>query len=178
MSPLATRFREILSGLLAFIATVAAKERPRTEFLVRVHGHLNRTIQRFEKLVAHWRNNTLPKQRHRPGQKPRANRPPSLPTGHAWLQRDLNDYRANGSAYQLELFLATPECAQLLAEVPRATRILRPLARALGLQMPGDPPPKPPKPVKTATPPPAPPPVIGIRVWSLAEAQPNFSNAR
>ena len=61
MTTLATHFRTILSGLQVVIGIVAAKDRARDAFLARIHHHLNRTIQRFEKLVAHWRNNSLPK---------------------------------------------------------------------------------------------------------------------
>ena len=143
----AALFRTILTGLMAVIATIAAKDRTRTEFLVRVHHHLNRTIQRFGRLVAHWRNNTLPKQgKPRPGRPTRPQTTLRLPTGKAWLQRALNDNAANGHAAHLQHFLTTTEFTQFLAEVPRATRILRPLARARGLQMPGDPPPPAPKP--------------------------------
>jgi hypothetical protein len=165
MTDFATRFRTILSGLMAFIATVAAKDRPRADFLVRIHHHLNRTIQRFERLATHWRNNTLPKQRSRPGRPARPQAAPRLPTGKAWLQRALNHYLANGHAAQLQHFLTTEDCQRFLAEVPRALRILRPLARSLGLLMPGDPPPPPPKSSFTPDPPgPWPVPALGIVV--------------
>jgi hypothetical protein len=178
MNPLATLFRAILTGLNAVIAQIANKDRARTPYLVSIHCHISRTIHRFETLVARWQAGTLPKQRSRPGRTARPSSAPRLPTRRHWLTNTLAHHEANLRATQLGLFLASEDCQKLLAEVPRAARILRPLARALGLQMPGDPPPKPPKPLKTATPPPTPPPVIGIRVWSLAEAQPDFSNAR
>ena len=186
MTSPATLFRAILSGLMAVIATIAGKDRTRTEFLVRVHGHLNRTIQRFERLVAHWRNNTLPKLgKPRPGRPAHPQTTPRLPTGKLWLVRALNSYVANGHTAHLQHFLATPECAQFLAEVPRATRILRPLARALGLQMPGDPPPPAPKPSFTPDQPPTPWSLlpadqrIGVRVITADDPNhPNFSKAR
>ena len=71
MSTLATTFGVILNGLKAVIAELAAKDRPRTQFLVQIWTRLNKTIQRFEKLVTNWRNNSIPKQRHRPGRKSR-----------------------------------------------------------------------------------------------------------
>jgi hypothetical protein len=153
MTTLTTPFRSILNGLKAVIAQIASKDRPRAIFLITIHTHLNRTIQRFEKLVAHWRANTLPKQRHRPNQTPRPNTTPRLPSGHAWMLRhvDHSDFRAYAS--QLNHFLTTPDAAKLLAEVPRAARILRPLSRALGLHFPGDPPPRPPKPPPVPKPP-------------------------
>ncbi len=160
MTTLATTFRAILSGLQAVIGIVAAKNPARDQILGRIYVHLNRTIQRFEKLVAHWRNNTLPKPRV---SRPSPARPQStpilpterrpiwrLPTGRAWLIRNVDHYNFRGHASQLQYFLATPECVAFLAEVPRAHRLLRPLAKSLGIQMPGDPPPPLPKPAKPA----------------------------
>jgi len=182
MTTLATIFRAILTDLQKVIAPIAAKDRTRTAFLVRIWTHLARTIQRFEKLVTHWRNNTLPKPgKPRPGRTPRPQTTPRLPTGHAWLVRAVDHYNARAHASQLQYFLATPEAVQFLAEVPRAGRILRPLSRALGIQMPGDPPPPMPKP--------APPPkpaknpwlvlqVLGVTVERAAPYPPIFSKAR
>ena len=158
MSPLETSFRAILSGLQVVIGIVAANDRARGAFLACIHNHLNRTIQRFEKLVTHWRNNTLPKQgKPRPGRPSHARSTARFPTGYAWLIRNVDHYNARCHASQLQHFLATPEFIQFLAEVPRANRILRPLAKSLGIQMPGDPPPPMPKP--------APPPKPAKKTW-------------
>ena len=156
MHPIATIFRAILSGLQAAIAPFANKDP--TQFLLRIYHHLSRTMVRFEKLVTHWRNGTLPKQC-----KPRPDRPshpratPRFPTGYAWLIRSVDDSNARGQANYLEHVLASPEFIQFLAEVPRANRILRPLAKSLGIQMPGDPPRPYPKP--------APPPKPAKKTW-------------
>ncbi len=153
MTERAILFRAILTGLMAVIAQIAAHDRPRAPFLIRVSNHLNRTIQRFEALVHRWRNNSLPKPgKPRPGrpQHPRAT--PRLPSGRAWLLRHVDHHNARASASQLQHFLASPDCAALLAQVPRAARLLRPLVKSLGLSMPGDPPPPPPKPAKPAKP--------------------------
>jgi hypothetical protein len=179
MSALATTFRTILHGLKAVIARIAANDRPRTAFLVGIYGHLSRTVSRFEALVAHWRANTLPKQRHRPGRTPRLRATPKRPTGKSWMLRhvDHSDFRAHAS--QLQHFLTTEDCRKLLAEVPRAARILRPLARALGLLMPGDPLPPPPKPPITPDPPWfAPPALPEICIKVIARAPAFFSKPR
>ncbi len=169
MTTLATTFRAILSGLQAVIAQIAYNDRPRGQFLVQIWTRLSRTIQRFEKLVTNWRNNTLPKQgKPRPGRPARPKRTPGLPTGRSWILRHVDHYNARAYASQLQAFLTSEECVAFLAEVPRATRILRPLAKSLGLQMHGDPPPPPPK----AAPPPKPaknpwlalPPALGVPV--------------
>ena len=192
MNTLATPFRTILKGLQAVIGIVLTKERHREPILTRIYLHLNRTLARFEKLVANWQNNTLPKPRQRA---PRPTRPgagalrpspartgttPRLPTSRAWLIRNVDHYNFRGHASQLQHFLASPECVAFLAEVPRAGRILRPLARSLGIQMPGDPPPPAPKPAKPAAtpyPPPASPPVRAQHSpFSLRH--PIFSKAR
>ena len=190
MTTLATTFRAILTGFQAVIGIVARKEPHRDAFLAQIYHHLNRTIQRFEKLVAHWRNNTLPRQRKpRPGAgalRPSPARPqttPRLPRGQSWLIRNVDHYNARGHASQLQHFLATPECVQFLAEVPRATRILRPLAKSLGIQMPGDPPPpipKPARPPKPASTPPLPsaPAWPGAQRPILTPNHPIFSKAR
>ena len=149
MTTLATHVRTILSGLQAVIGIVANKEPARDLLLARIYYHLNRTIQRFEKLVAHWRAGTLPKQcKPRPGRPSHPRATPRFPTGYAWLIRSVDDSNARGQANYLEHVLASPEFIQFLAEVPRANRILRPLAKSLGIQMPGDPPPPMPKPAK------------------------------
>ena len=162
MTTLATIFRAILTDLQKVIAPIAAKDR--TQFLVRIYYHLSRTIQRFEKLVTHWRNNSLPRQRSRPSRPSHARITPAFPTGYAWLVRGVDHYNARAHASQLQYFLASPECAQFLAEVPRAGRILRPLARSLGIQMPGDPLPPMPKP--------APPPKPAKNPWFLLPPAP------
>ena len=158
MHLIATIFRAILTDFQKVMATIAAKDRPHAELLVRIHCHINRTMVRFERLVTHWRNSTLPKPRT-PSTTVRAKRlnTPRLPTGYAWLIRSVDHYNARAHASQLQHFLATPEFIQFLAEVPRANRILRPLTKSLGIQMPGDPPPPMPKP--------APPPKPAKNPW-------------
>ncbi len=153
MTTLATIFRAILTDLQKVIAPFANNDP--TLFLLRIYHHISRTMVRFEKLVAHWRAGTLPKQcKPRPGRPSHPRATPRFPTGYAWLIRSVDHYNARCHASQLQHFLATTEFIQFLAEVPRANRILRPLAKSLGIQMPGDPPrpyPKPapkPKPAK------------------------------
>ena len=153
MTTLAAPFRSILTGLMAVIGRVAVRDPARMPLYFRIHTYLNRTIQRFEALVNHWRNNTLPKQRHRVSAPRRRPAMPRLPAGQAWLLRRVDHYDARGRASQLHAFLASPDCMALLAQVPRAARLLRPLAKSLGLALPGDPPPPEPKPAKSAKPP-------------------------
>ena len=178
MSPLATLFRAILHGLQATIAKIAAKNRQSVPLLLRVSNHLHRTIQRFERLFTLWQRDALPAPR--PGAaSPRAPRKtpsapsPRLPSGKAWLTRALASTEANARASQLQHFLALPDCAAFLAQVPRAARLLRPLADALGLHLPCDPPPPDPKPSFTPDHTPLPP-AIGIVITRLPRLNPKF----
>ena len=165
MSSLPTLFRAILTSLWAVIAPIAAKNPAKTALLIRIANHLNRTIQRFETLFARWQTNTLPKLRpnkphpNKPHpEKPHPGRPhtsrttPRLPRGPAWILRHVDHYNARGCASQLQHLLHAEDMAAFLAAVPRAARLLRPLAKSLGLHMPGDPPPPLPKPARPPKP--------------------------
>lgn len=180
MTPAATLFRTILTGLRGVIAALAARDRARQPLLLRIHQHIGHTIARFERLFAHWQNNTLPQLRApRPGRPSRPRGLAPLPTGPAWLLRHVDHYDARGFASQLQHLLHTEDCARFLAEVPRTARILRPLARALAIQLPGDPPPPLPKPVRTPKPPRTRWPPLPPRPWSDPAILPlEFSKAR
>ena len=189
MSSLPTLFRAILTSLWAVIAPIAAKNPAKTALLIRIANHLNRTIQRFETLFARWQTNTLPKLRPT---KPHPDRPhtarttPRLPRGPAWILRHVDHYNARGCASQLQHLLHAEDMAAFLAAVPRAARLLRPLAKSLGLHMPGDPPPPLPKPARPPrpahlNPPPTnpPPPPAPARIAPAHIALPfGFSKAR
>ena len=51
----------------------------------------------------------------------------------------LSGLLAAGFGSQLQTLLATPEMAELLAAAPHAVRLLRPLCRALAMEIPGCP---------------------------------------
>ena len=154
MTTLAITFRAILTSLRGVIAALAAKDHARQMLLLRIHQHIGHTIARFERLFAQWRTGTIPPPRApRPGRPARPRSTPRLAAGPAWLIRHVDHYDARGFASQLQHLLHTEDCARFLAEVPRAGRILRPLARALAIQMPGDPPPPLPKPARPPKPP-------------------------
>lgn len=103
-----------------------------------------RLAQRFQILVQRWQTGTLPRLRPaRPRQAgapaiPPATRgaapaPPKLrlPNERGWINRRLP--AAAQCAGLLEVMLHAPDLARFHAEVPRAGRLLRPLAHALGL---------------------------------------------
>ena len=144
MRTVAESFSLLMLGLKAVIAEVAAPDRSRTAFLVFVWGRLSRMVVRFEKLYARWRAGTLPKPRGpRPPRAPREEdnakprvRPPfRLRGGRMWLVRHVQKSAAFAS--QLRHLLATdPEIPAFLEACPQAGRILRPLCRALGVNLP------------------------------------------
>jgi len=117
----------ILSQLQAAIAVVAARDRCLTVLLVAVWGRIARMRTRLERLVTLWRAGTLP-----------VRTPSIIPTIPAWLLVAVRE--AWTVRTHLENLLSDAECAEFLAAVPQAARIIRPLCRMLGI---GEPPPAP-----------------------------------
>ena len=126
-------FSGILRDLQAAIAVVSARERNLTALLVAVWGRIGRIGTRLERLIALWRAGCLPAPRS-PQARPASSsvRAKSVfPTVPGWLLVAVRDAGAFGS--QLEHLLTQAECAEFLAAVPQARRILRPLCRMLGV---------------------------------------------
>ena len=65
-----------------------------------------------------------------------AGRGPALPRRFGWLVQ-AGGHRAAGFGAQLRAVLAAPEMVELLAASPQAARLLRPLCRALAVELPG-----------------------------------------
>ena len=64
-----------------------------------------------------------------------AGRGPALPRRFGWLVK-AGGYQAVGYGLQLQNVLNTPEMVELLAASPQAQRILRPICRALAVELP------------------------------------------
>ena len=130
-------FAPILRGLQAVIAVRAARDRTLTVLLVALCGRIARMGTRLERLVGLWRAGKLPLARApraaraaKPGDKLRVK--PAYPTAPAWLLRKLGwEVASYGS--QLRHLLSEAECAEFLAAVPQAGRILRPLLQMLSV---------------------------------------------
>ena len=150
MQSLATHFRYIITSLQAALAVVVTRDRARTDFLLfALWPRIGRMATRFERLFTSWGAGIVPTPRaSRAGQpraaKPRAKSP--FPTRRAWLIASARE--ATAAHGQLAYFLARPDLADFLAAVPQAGRILRPLCHMLSvdLTLPGDRPPRPPRP--------------------------------
>ncbi len=119
--------------------------------LFHLEAYLARLAARFERLYLRWQAGTLPRPRAPKAHPPlagasdaepptRAARPrtppirPPVPRAHAFISRIVPDGWA--IACQLEAMLARPDCAEFLAAVPRAGRLLRPLCRLIGTPLP------------------------------------------
>ncbi len=149
---LARRVGIILAALLVLIARRCAREPRLVVVLTRLWTYLNRTAQRFERLMARLAAGISPRPR---AAKPHPGGPhskPALPTGRAWLIRILG-HEAAAYASQLRFLLAEPAAADALARSCAARRHLAPICRMLGLTPPR---PRRPRPrVRLQPPPPA-----------------------
>jgi len=119
-----------MTALAALIARRFPREPRLLALLVPLWNRINRAARRFERLMARLASGK-PARPRRPG---RRGGPHSslLPRGRFWLIGVLG-YEAAGLASQLQALLAEPAAAALLAEVPAAGRILRPIARMLAI---------------------------------------------
>ncbi len=147
-----TLLTNIFRDLHAAIAPLIGRDLPRAPILPLLQAYLLRTIERLAALHARWQSNTLPRPRParvRPARPHQAVRP-RLPTTPAWIVHAVGFHAAN-HASQLTYLLATPDLAAFLAATPQAGRLLRPIARMLGTQLPPaltlpSPPPRPRRP--------------------------------
>ena len=124
----ARRLGIILRLLAAIVARRLAREPRFIALVVPLWRRINRATRRFERLMAGLAAGRLPKPSRSGHGGPR--RPNPLPCGRGWLVRVLG-HEAAGCASQLQALLAEPEAAGLLALVPAAARIIRPVGRML-----------------------------------------------
>ena len=126
----ARRLGIIFRMLAAIVARRLAREPRFIALVVPLWRRINRAARRFERLMAGLAAGRLPKPRRSGHSGPR--QPNPLPCGRGWLVRVLG-HEAAGCASQLQALLAEPEAADLLALVPAAARIIRPVGRMLDL---------------------------------------------
>ena len=133
LNKIMNNFSTLLINLQAAIAVVSARERHLTVLLVAVWGRIGRMRTRLERLIALWRAGMLPAPRPSRAGGARATVRASsiIPTTPAWLLVAV--HAAGPVRAQLETLLSQAECAEFLAAVPQAMRILRPLCRMLGI---------------------------------------------
>ena len=128
--------RMILRGILAALGMW--KVQPRLAFVL--YNRISGTFCRIERLLVRfragrlWCRVTQKDTAHR--QHARKKPAIALPRRFGWLVQ-AGGYQAAGFGLQLQTVLNTPEMVELLAASPQAGRILRPLCRALAMELPG-----------------------------------------
>jgi hypothetical protein len=171
--PLAEKFRELIRHIMLSVAQGQLRPNANRPLLTYIVLYLQRTIIRFDNLIARWKAGKLPKPRKsRAGQGAQKRKTPRfrLPKEFGWLypHTDIPRLTGPGGPYigtpygiavaELEQLINGPEMAALLAEMPHIARTLRPLRHMLGIStvpvqvgafIPQPPPPPPPPPVPT-----------------------------
>ncbi len=104
-----------------------------------LHNRISLTLLRIERMLVRFRAGTLA--RRAPlvgatGQTISRNPAVILPRRYGWLLR-AGKHQAAYFHLQLQTVLNTPEMTELLVASPQAQRLLRPLCRALAVEMPG-----------------------------------------
>jgi hypothetical protein len=123
-------------GLKAAVAPTLSMPKDRFAFVAAVWHYIFRLSGRLDRLIARWKNGTLPKPRPpQPGRTgaTQAGKPKfRLPSSHKWLL-----HRIQGTAFagsQLAHLIATnAELHEFLEAAPQGRRLLNPLCRALGI---------------------------------------------
>ena len=133
---LSLAFAGIIGTLLRVVGLAGARNPSAVPLFEILHKRANRLRNRFtalvEKLLAGWRPKVA---KSRIGQVASGKaQAPRLPRGYAWFFKLVpGDGAACGA--QLQALMMRPEMQMLLAEVPIAGRMLRPLCETLGLSM-------------------------------------------
>jgi hypothetical protein len=130
---IAASLQMILRGVLAVLGNWRLEYR----LMPLVHRRFTATFQGIERLLMRYRAGRLrrvemavPRQR-----KPRGKiAVVVMPRRFGWLVQ-AGGYQAVGYGAQLQTVLSTPEMVALLAASPQAVRLLRPLCRALALEL-------------------------------------------
>jgi len=132
----ARRFSAIMAALAALVARRFLRDPRLALFIVPLWNRLNRYSRRFERLMLALAAGTqpLPRAPGRSGGRRSAPHPSAivLPTGRAWLIRDLGS-EAAGYASQLQALLAERAAAAILALAPAAKHIINPVKHLLGI---------------------------------------------
>jgi len=179
-------------GLKAAVAPTLSMPKERFAFVAAVWHYIFRLSGRLDRLIARWKNGTLPKPRPpqpqaplpllpEPGLTPATpRRKPAfrLPSRHMWLIRSIQGTAFAGS--QLAHLIATnAELHAFLEAAPQGRRLLNPLCRMLGVDfdkptgvlLPKPQAPPEPKPASETTASPAPPAPSGPQGGTAHPAQ-------
>jgi len=130
---ISANLRMILRGVLAALGMWRLEV---GQMLV-LHRRVGLIAARIERMLQRHRAGRLWRVMARAAQRQPITRrsPPTMPRRFGWLVQ-AGGHQAAGFASQLQTALAAPEMAALLAVAPQAGRILRPLCRALAVELP------------------------------------------
>ncbi len=131
---IAANLRMILRGVLAVLG--AWRLEPAVAFVA--YRRISGTFGRIERMLVRFRAGKLWRiAPHGVVSQRAVSRAPAtrLPRKFGWLVR-AGGYQAAGFGSQLQAVLRAPEMAELLAESAQARRVLRPLLRALAVELP------------------------------------------
>jgi hypothetical protein len=131
--PIRAALRTILRGVMAALGAWGLE----AEIAVLLHRRIAHVAARIERMLARFRAGRLWRVAERKARVGaiRRGRIDALPRRFGWLVV-AGGHRAAGFGSQLRAVLAEPEMAALLAASPAAVRVLRPLCRALALELP------------------------------------------
>jgi len=133
---LARRMGLILGALAAVVARRFLREPALAGLIVTLWHRLNRVARRFEQAVLRPRPQRVRAKRVVVADAPVVAPRPRVPGGRMWLVKVLG-WEAVGHGSQLSALLAEPEMRAVLEAVPAVGRILRPVCRMLGIEVPG-----------------------------------------
>ena len=133
--PITARVRTILRGLMAVLGNWRALEPGLALVFYNRVGVIHRRIERL--LVRFRAGKLTPTQQRVATPGPRPPRKPSvlMPRKFGWLL-DAGKHNAAYFTNQLNVLLSTPEMVDLLKAAPQAKALLRPLCRALAVDLP------------------------------------------
>jgi hypothetical protein len=131
--PVLAALRAILGGLRAVVGMWVEPA-----VAVAMHRRIGVVLGRVERMLVRFRAGRLWRVKGRPARSGAfrcAERAHRLPRRFGWLVT-AGGYRAAGFGAQLQALLGTPEMAGLLEAAPQAGRLLRPVCRALAVELP------------------------------------------
>jgi hypothetical protein len=131
--PIRTALRAILGGLRVVLGMWLEPD-----IAVAMHRRIGQALGRVERMLVRFRAGRLWRRTPRAargGAIRRAHCTLRLPRRFGWLVK-AGGHRAASFGSQLQALLDTPEMARLLEAAPQAGRLLRPLCRALAVELP------------------------------------------
>jgi hypothetical protein len=142
ISTLAQRYAAGFDRLRRAIAQWGADHRAPTPLFNFIYAFLGRSIQRLDRLATRWQagENLRPRATKPRTRKPADAKAPALrlPTGNMWLVKLVQPepWHVNQGGVVIANLLADPDTKALVEAAPQAGRLLRPLARMFGTELP------------------------------------------